>query len=73
LRSGSLFFGVTVEGSDSAEPTTDRGSCPTERLEVTTERLDVGAPRTEECDVSFRAPGDVLAEISAYASRVKPL
>ena len=32
-------------------------------LEVATERLDVGAARTEQRDVAFGAPGDVLAEI----------
>ena len=51
----------------------DRGPCPTERPEVTAEGLMSEAARTEQRDVMFGAPGDVLARSSAYVSRVRPL
>jgi hypothetical protein len=40
---------------------------------VAAEAFDVGAARTEDRQMLFGAPGDVLAQVRAYASRVKPL
>jgi hypothetical protein len=62
-RDLALLFGVAVEAGHSAQPASDRGPGPTQRLEVAGEALDVGTTRPEHGHPVFGAPGDVLAQV----------
>lgn len=59
----AFFFGVAVERRDGAQPSGDRGASLALGLEVAAEAFDVGAARTEDRQMPFGAPGDVLAQV----------
>ena len=69
----AFFLGVAVEADHGAQAAADGGAGLAAIFEVAGEAFDVDSADVEQVPVVLPAPGGELAQISAYASRVKPL
>ena len=62
-RDEAFLLGVAVEARDRAQPASDGGPSPTQRLEMAAEPFDVSPARPEQCHRAFGAPRCPLAQI----------
>ena len=68
-----FFDGVFAEPSDGAQAAGDGGRGAAAGFQIAGEALDVGTARLEQAQVVLLAPAGVPAQVSACASRVRPV
>jgi len=66
-----FFDGVFVEPGDSAQAAGNGGPGPAAGFHIPGKALDIRAAGLEKVHVVLLAPAGVLAQVSAYASRVR--